>query len=406
MTPVSISYIKTPERYGIWLIGVSFVLFQFFLQLSSGVIIGAIMHEMNLSALMAGILGSAFYYVYTSLQIPVGLLFDRKNTRALLTSSAFFCSAGCFFFAHSHSLLFLIIGRVIIGAGSAFAFVGLSHLLRQHFPLRQFGFMIGLSETLGFLATMVGMISLGALITQWGWRSFLNVAAFVSLGIAYCSWQYIPVSPLKPSPFKFSEQIKQIVTNGRAWINGWFVGLSFTVITVFGAMWAVPFIQIKLLCDLKTASAIDSMIFLGAALSCPLFGYLAILFKRKPLMLGSCLSTAGLILLVLYLPLSSPFLIAFLMLMIGLCCGAYMLAFSIANELAPSQSLSTCTGFTNTLAMITAPLLQPLIGFFLDKFSTKPLLEAYQTALLVVPISLIVAASLVQFLPEKNTSLK
>nr|WP_232505620.1 MFS transporter [Legionella clemsonensis] len=363
------------------------------------------MHEMPISALMAGILSSAFYYVYTSLQIPVGLLFDSKNTRVLLTASAFLCSAGCFFFAHSYNLPFLIIGRMAIGTGSAFAFVGLSHLLRQHFPLRQFGFMIGLSETLGFLATMVGMISLGAFINQWGWRGFLNGAALVSLAIAYFSWQYIPDCPKESSSCKFSKKVHQIFANGRAWINGWFVGLSFTVITVFGAMWAVPFIQIKLSCTLKLASLIDSMIFLGAALSCPLFGYLAIKFKRKPLMLGSCLSTAVLILLMLYLPLYNAFLLSFLMLMIGLCCGAYMLAFSIANELASNESLSTCTGFTNTLAMITAPLLQPLIGFLLDNFSTRPPLEAYQTALLVIPFSLMIAASLVLFLPEKKTYL-
>ncbi|CEK09879.1 MFS transporter [Legionella hackeliae] len=403
MTPASIPFVKTVERYGIWLIGVSFVLFQFFLQLSSGVIIGSIMHEMHLSALMAGILGSSFYYVYTSLQIPVGLLFDSKNTRVLLTSSAALCGLGCFFFAHSYSLPFLILGRMIIGTGSAFAFVGLSHLLRQHFPLRQFGFMIGLSETLGFLATMFGMISIGAMVSQWGWRSFLNGATFVGLGIAFCSWQSIPDYAKTSSPVKFGEQIGQIFTSSLAWLNGLFVGLSFTVITVFGAMWAVPFIQIKLSCNLILASTIDSMIFLGAALSCPLFGYLAVLFKRRPLMLGSCLSTAILILIVLYLPFPNAFILGFFMLMIGLCCGAYMLAFSIANELAPSESLSTCTGFTNTLAMITAPLLQPLVGFLLDEFNQKTPLEAYQAALLVVPISLLIAASLALFLPEKNT---
>ncbi|KTC87222.1 MFS transporter [Legionella brunensis] len=406
MTLVGIPFAKSVQRYSIWLIGVSFVLFQFFLQLSSGVVIGAIMHEMNLSAFGAGILSSAFYYVYTSLQIPVGLLFDRKNTRLLLTFNAVLCSIGCFFFAQSHSLLFLILGRMLIGTGSAFAFVGLSHLLRQHFPLNQFGFMIGLSETLGFIATMFGMISMGALINEWGWRSFISTAAVIGFGIAYFSWRYIPHDSQKVPHFKFTQQISQILGNGRAWLNGLFVGLSFTVITVFGAMWAVPFMQVKLSCSLRLASLVDAMIFLGAALSCPLFGYLAALCKRrKPLMLGSCLSTAGLILAVLYLPTHNVAILSLLMLMIGVCCGAYMLAFSIANELAPAESLSTCTGFTNTLAMITAPLLQPLVGFLLDKFGSSSTLEAYQTALLIIPFSLILAAGLVFFLPEKATNL-
>ncbi|WP_332247941.1 MFS transporter [Legionella tunisiensis] len=172
MTLISIPVAKTTQRSLIWLVGVSFVLFQFFLQLSSGVIIGAIMHDMQLSAWQAGLLSSSFYYVYTSMQIPVGMLFDRKNTRLLLTLNALLCTIGCIFFAQSTSLFSLIIGRLLIGAGSAFAFVGLSHLLRQHFPLKQFAFMIGLSETLGFLITMFGLIGLGALIGEWGMAKF------------------------------------------------------------------------------------------------------------------------------------------------------------------------------------------------------------------------------------------
>lgn len=407
MSAISLPILKTTRRYGIWLIGVFFVLFQFFLQLSSGVVIGAIMQELQLSALEAGIISSAFYYVYTSMQIPVGMLFDRKSTRLLLAANALLCGIGCLFFAQSENLIQLIIGRLLIGAGSAFAFVGLSHLLRQHFPLKQFGFLIGLSETLGFLATMFGMIAMGSMINQWGWRSFISYSAIISLIISYLCWQYIPnLSPEGTKTPKHRQQLLNILSNTKAWINGIFVGLSFIVITVFGAMWAVPFIQLKLACSLKQASVVDAMIFLGAAVSCPLFGKLASLFsRRKPLMLASCLSTALLLVLVLYLPIHSASVLALLMFMIGVCCGAYMLAFSIANELAPSDSLSTCTGFTNTLAMLTAPLMQPLIGYLLDVFSGSGQeynLNNYQNALLIIPLSLIVASGLVFLLPEKK----
>ena len=108
-------------RLVIWLVSVSFVLFQFFLQLSSGVIIYSIMTEMKLSALITGLLSSAFYYVYTSLQIPVGVLFDKKSTRHLLTWSALLCSIGCFLFAESYTITQLLITRLIIGTGASVA---------------------------------------------------------------------------------------------------------------------------------------------------------------------------------------------------------------------------------------------------------------------------------------------
>lgn len=81
-----------------------------------------------------------------------------------------------------------------------------------------------------------------------------------------------------------------------------------------------------------------------------------------------------------------------------------MLAYTIANELAPANSLSTCTGFTNTLAVITTPLLQPLIGYLLDAYSQTDIytLIDYQHALLTIPASLLLASVLVCFLPEKT----
>ena len=397
------------SRHLIWLIGVSFVLFQFFLQLSSGVVIGTIMHEMQLSALTAGLLSGTFYVIYAALQIPAGILFDRKSTRRLLTINTLICSTGCFLFAASYSLTGLFLGRFLIGAGSAFAFIGLSHLLRQHYPLKRFAFMIGLSETLGFFATVVGIISMGALVAQLGWRSFINAAGFAGLMISYLCWSFIPEEkPKHPTESPFQHMF-MILKNKIAWINGIFVGLCFTVITAFGALWAIPFIQIKLDCNLQRASLIGSMFFVGTAIGCPLFGGLSAYFhRRKPLILSSCLSTTALLMLLLYIPTQSHLLTGLFLFMIGLCCGAYMLAYTIANELAPKGSQSTSTGFTNMLAVITTPLLQPLIGYFLDCSNPSGVYATldYEHALLAVPISLLIASVLVCFLPEKKQEKK
>lgn len=357
-----------------------------------------------MSALTAGILSSAFYYIYTGMQLPAGMLLDRNNTRFLLTVSALVCSLGCFIFSHSHSLLLLFAGRLIIGAGSSFAFLGLTHLLRQHFPLRQFAFMIGLSETLGFLVTVTGIISLGILINSWGWRIFINGAALTALLIAALVWVYIPKNQPSSLPLSTSfRNLRNILCSRLSWINGLFIGLSFTVITVFGGLWAIPFIQLKLACSLQLASIVDAMIFLGAAVSCPLTGYLASHFPRRSLILLSCLTTAVLIMIILFAPIFSALILSVLMFLAGLCCGAYMLAFSIANDLAPAEAQTTNSGFTNTLAMLTAPIFQPLIGFFLD-WNAYPdhvyRISDYQWALVTIPLCLLTAGALSFFLPE------
>ena len=391
----------------IWLISVSFVLFQFFLQLSSGVVIGAIMHDMQLTALTAGTLSAAFYIVYTSLQTPVGILFDRESPRRLLTATTMLCSLGCFIFAGSHSLTGLFIGRTLMGIGSAFAFVGLTHLLRKKFPARQFAFMIGLSETIGFLVTVLGIIGMGTFIARWGWRGFINGAGTVGLIISCLAWAYIPdEAPKKGALPHYGQQISAILANKALWVNGLYIGLTFTIVTVFGAMWASSFLQTKLGCGPREASLVNALFFLGTGFSCPLFGWLSTRLKRrKPMMFASSLLTTAIFLIILYFPSQSQSLMGTLMFFTGLCCGAYILAYPIANELSPPDSLSTCTGFINTLALISTPILQPFIGYLLDLSSPTDAdytLSNYQNALLIMPILLLVACVLVCYLPEKQ----
>ena len=58
--------------WSVWFVAAAFTLFQFFLQLSSGVMIDALMKSFSLAAFGAGILAGSYYYIYTALQIPAG----------------------------------------------------------------------------------------------------------------------------------------------------------------------------------------------------------------------------------------------------------------------------------------------------------------------------------------------
>lgn len=388
----------------IWILGVSFVLLQFFLQLSSGIVIDKLMHQIEITAFTAGLLSSAFYFVYTTLQVPVGFLFDSKNTRLLLSGSTFIMSIGCFIFSHSIQLPYLFIGRFLMGLGSAFAFVGLSHLLREHFPVRKFAFWLGFSETFAFLVTVLAMLNMNYLLNQLGWRGFIYLSGIIGFTISILCWLQIPKNKPKPKTVPPKEQLLKIVSNKIAWINGLYACLGFSVVTVFASLWAIPFLQLKLHCTLPQASFQSGVFFLGAAISCPIFGMLDIhLPKRRVLMIVSAAATSIILACILYLPIYKLSLMGVLMLLLGLFCGAYMLSYTIANEISPDGSMSTCAGFTNTLAMLSAPVLQPLVGSILDFVSKgEYTLQNYQTALTLLPVALFSAALLVFKLPEKN----
>ena len=300
--------------------------------------------------------------------------------------------------------------RFFMGGSSAFAFIGVTHILRHYFPPAQFGFMIGLSETLAFLTTVLFMFLMSSLAGGFQWRTWMLVSGLMGFVIGLLCL-LLPKTTETPHLDASTPSLRQAcVALGRnpiAWLNGLYVGLGFGFITIFGAMWAIPFIQLRVGCSLPIASVLDALIFLGAGISCPLFGLLdARLARRQGLLALSYGITALLFLGVLWGPVTGLVEMGLLLFLMGLSCGAYMLSYTIANEITPPKAEATSTGFTNTLAVITAPHLTPVVGFLLDwhqQGTTLQLLD-YQIALLLIPVSLFIGAGLAFWLPNKAGS--
>lgn len=389
-----------------WLVSVSFMLFQFFLQLSSGLVINCLTRDIILSASEAGFLASAYYYVYTTLQIPVGMLFDKKSARTLLTWSALICSVGCITFSISSSLASLTLSRFVMGTGSAFSFVGVAHILREHFAPKTFGFMIGLSETLAFLATVIFMFVMGTMVDEILWRKLMLYSGFCGLIITLMCFLLLPhTPPLANAEYSVLRALKKLCLDKLAWFNGVYIAAGFGLITVFGAMWAIPFIQLKTGCDIKMASVVDATLFLGASFGCPLYGKLELhMQSRKWLLFSAYAITAIVFIITLFVPTTSLIWMSLLMLTMGLISGSYIISFTIANEIAPPKAASTSAGFANMFAVLSAPIFQPLIGYCLDHFKHDKsyTLIDYQYSLIIIPVFLLIAAVIGIFLPEKK----
>ena len=379
----------------IWIIATAFTLLQFALQLSSAVVINVIMTDMHLSALTGGLLSGLFYVIYTALQMPVGILCDHYNPRPILCTCACIFAIGCFVFASSQQLFGLYCGRALIAIGSAFSFVCLTHLVREHYSKSLFTILIGTTETLSFIAAIFGIVSLGELVGRFGWRDFMYGAALLSLLCAGLCWLYIPkYSRLSQNGHVDRKRILAVLTHIPLWLNGLFIGCTFLLVTVFGGLWAPPFLEMKLHCTLTQASNIDAVFILGVGVSCPIFGYLAnrVPSQQKLIITANVLS-AILLMFILYFPIHNLYIMTVLMLTLGLISGSYILAYTFANELAPPNTLSTTAGFINTLALITTPILQPWIGHLLDILHAgRPIaLSDYQTALSILPLCIVIA---------------
>lgn len=392
----------------VWSVSAVFLLFQFFVQLSSADIVGGLMESFSLNALGAGLLASVYYYIYVALQAPAGILIDRFGPRLLLSLGALVCASGCWIFATAEHLRWAVVGRMIMGAGAAFAFVGSLSLISRWFPIHRFAIMVAVAETLGMFGAMFGGTLLAHLVFHFGWRASIQGAAILAALISLLLWLVVRDSPPGTVPASapkthFWSDIKLLINNKSAWVNGIYSGLMFAVQTVFIALWGVQFMQIAHGLSLTMAALICNLVFVGVCIGGPVLAWLDGHFAwRRTITVGGALATAVLMSIVLYLPHIPLGVVCVLMVLLGFTNSAYVLTFVIANEVAPSYMRSTSVGFVNMLSVGSAPLLQPLAGFFLA-FSSRhgqhyPL-HQYQLALTILPVGLLIAAWLARYLP-------
>lgn len=404
-------YYHRIRPYIVWGLAVVFVLFQFTVQLSSGVMLNGLQESFHLSALGAGFLVSSYYYIYVLMQTPAGILIDRYGARLLIAIGALICAVGCFLFANANDFPTAEIGRILTGAGTSCAFISTLYLARNWFPIERFAFMVGLSETIGMLGVILGNFYLLRLIEQVGWRVAMFYTAGVSCLIGLLCWVFIrdepehSVVPRKKIEYDFWHNLACFLKSKIAWLNALYIGLMFTIVTVFDGLWGVPFIVKVYQTNIEMATIVSSLPLVGIAIGSPVMGWLYPKLEDKRKFLGLMAAISGLLFAEIILVPQQLWIAGVLLLILGFISSVYVVSFVIAQDIAPPGSSSMAIGFTNTITVLTAPILQPLIGWFLDLSATKTpehvlhyAMGDYRIALSILPLVMLIAAALALFL--------
>ena len=392
----------------VWFVAALFVFFQFYLQLSAGEMVSALMKSFSLTAFGGGLLASAYYYMYIIIQTPAGILMDRYGPRLILTVAAGVVCLGCLLFASAHSLGVAIFARVMMGAGAAFAFVGCLNLVAKWFPMRRFALMASIVEATGMVGTILGSLWLANFLHTVGWRVCMYASGVFAGVLSVFLWGVVRNAPRKKviaisvTAGDLWLGVKRLLGSHLTWLNGLYSGLVFSVVTVFSALWGVPFLQTTHHLSLMMATIASCMLYLGVMVGGPIAGWLDGRYDcRRMLMGGSALICAMLLFLVIFDTRLSYDLICGLMFTSGLFAGSYVLTFAIANEIALPINRATSIGLTNMLCVGFSPILQPLIGLMVgaDLHSN---VTRFEWSVSMIPFLLLVAAIIAFFLPRRQ----
>ena len=322
---------------------------------------------------------------------------------------------------------FAAAGRFLVGFGSAFAFVGVLKLATIWLPENKLGMVAGLATALGTTGAMLGDNLLGSMVKWMGWQHTVNLTAMVGVGLTIVLWFGIhdqrrhiendggTIETFRRALF----DLKLIARNKQMWLNGLYGCLVYLPTSVFAELWGIPYFAHAHHLTEGAAEVANSVLFMGFTVGAPLSGLISDYLRRRKLpMVVGAIGASVVMAIVLYTPDLNERTIDLLMFLLGLLYSVQALVFAVGRELSPEEAAGTAIAMTNTLVMIGAMFLQPLVGHLLDwsflshqvpgqlvdMNNLKQLYTAhdYQLALSIIPLGIFSAALLTYFLKETH----
>ncbi len=411
-----------------WLVcglGALFYSYEYLLRMSPSVMQHDLMGYYHLTGVQYGYLSGSFYYfMYVIMQIIVGLLMDRYGPRRLLTVACFFCALGAYLFACSDRLAIAMVGRFLIGFGSAFAFVGAAKLATIWLLPQRFALVSGIIFCLGMLGAMFGDTVLRMFVDSVGWRSAINGSAAAGVVLTVIIWLIVrDVNPYHQEHHSHHTMtipevlsgLSQSLKNSQIWLSGIVGGLLYLFLSAFAEFCAPAYLeQVHGMSRVDAANA-TSMIFLGCAIGAPLWGWFSdwLKLRRVPIVVGAA-GAAIIISLLLYVHNLPAMAVYLLLLIFGFLSSVQILVFAIAREVSPIKISGTAIGLLNMLVMIGGLVFPPMIGKILDLNWVGTLFNgariysahAYMLALSVLPVGILAGILLTLCIRETHCNLQ
>jgi MFS family permease len=354
-----------------WCFTVVFYFLEYAVRSSPAVMIPELEASFKTTALGISAILGAYYYTYSTMSLVAGAALDHLGAKRTVPVGAAVLGIGCLFFS-AGSVLAGDVGRLLQGAGSAFAFTGAVYLAAHGFSARYLATAIGATQCVGMLGGAAGQFVVGPMIehgvgvhTLWVGFGIIILANALLLYWATPKEQFGPHtqeggfgSLLKP--------YKIVFTNPQSYLCGIVAGLLFAPTTIGDMIWGVAAFQKDLQFTYHNAVVIASMVPLGWVLGCPLIGWLSDrVGRRKPVIIGSAAFMILAACQIAFKPLPIPVHVA--MFLFGVASGAAMLPYSVIKEVNPDSVKGSATGGINFLVFGITAFLGPVYANHVGK---------------------------------------
>lgn len=360
----------------IWSTLAAFYFYQFIARSSFITVLSdEFMQYFGIDATGLGFLGSCYYWIYTLMQIPAGIIVDKYSTKLVATLATLICSLGLFILILTSNSYVAGFGEMLIGFGSAFAFVLAVKAITQWFHAGRVAIMTSLTMSIGCLGPVLGGPGVAYIVRSHNWIDVIKVYCLVGFGLAALIWfivkdkksedknEHVSKSDDADTELSLMESVKLVLCSKQAWVLGLMTMAVYAPLSALGDMWGVMFIKVAYGLSPEMSALANNMLYLGVVIGSPVFAYAATVCGsfKKPMIIGvigAFLSLFVIVYLSNYVNTCALFVLFFAT---GVFCGS-MLAYPLGLALFPKSIGATITGFINMMSMVSGIILLPAVG--------------------------------------------
>jgi MFS family permease len=339
---------------------------QYAARSAPGVMLPELSLNLGIATASIGSLIGSYYYTYSLTSVVAGGVLDKFGARVPVAVGMVMLAIGCVMFSNSVYTIALA-GRLLQGAGAAFAFTGAVYIATKSFPAAQLASAIGIVQAFGMFGGSAGQYAVAQLVHQfsipWLWVWYGLAALVFALAVAmFCQREARKRVDAELIPAKKTalDGYRVVFTNPQSWLCGVCAGLLFIPTTVGDMIWRVAFFTEGLGIAYQDAVTSVALVLFGWVIGCPLLGWVSDRIKRrKPVVIGGAVALTAAECVVVFGPAHYADSTV-LSLLFGIVSGAAMIPYTMIKEANPAKVAGTATGIMNLLVFATSALISPV----------------------------------------------
>lgn len=375
-----------------------------------------IMRDFGIRADRMAWLSSIYYLSNVLFLFIAGVLLDRFSTKKTIVVAMGLCVVSTFVLARANTLSLALLCRFVTGIGSAFCFLGPIRIASRWFPPQRMALVTGAVVTMAMTGGMLAQYPLTLLVAAFGWRHALVMVGW--LGVAMLAVMMLCIRD-KPEQMKeppHSHPKGFFTDAGKAWLApqplraALYTSLMNMAVAVYGSMMGSLYMVQRLGIDKEGASAINTMLFLGAIIGGPFIGWCSDRMGLRVLpMKAGVTASLVVVLAIIFLPVSATGM-AVLFFLMGFFTAAQVISYALVAESSPPAITATAVSLISILTQGGYIIYQNLFSTLLVAHGDVHMqqgapvytLAAYQSASLMLPIGLIIALFAIKGLKETH----